>query len=117
MQIGEEKPKYIHKKKPKTEDPGMDVIASLEPEDGKNRQKELGEGKKDNAFKRLFTSIGVKTQRALAKFGIWAGIISMASGAGSTNACRPIPSNPFLIGVGLILIVASLIYLLWSFFN
>lgn len=117
MQINEEKPKYIHKRKPKTGDSGMDVVVSSGTEEGKSEKKEISEEKKENAFKSIFTRLGIKTQRALAKFGIWAGIISMTSGAGSANACRPIPANPFLIGLGLMLIVASLLYLLWTFFN
>ena len=117
MQIGEEKPKYIHKKKPILEGSAADVIVSSESEEGMNQLNEAGEVKNENTFNKFFTGLNTKAQRALAKLGIWSGIISMISGAGSTNACKPIPANPFLIGLGLILIAASLLYLLWSFFN
>ncbi|TNG02010.1 MAG: hypothetical protein EP297_01625 [Gammaproteobacteria bacterium] len=138
MQIGIEKTKYKHNKRPQrevmpqpeekanTESEISHPITDESPDDGieENSGEDIlkklnlrdGFGKVEHDYKYAHNQEALQSKevhKMFGKFGLYAGIMSFINGAG--NACRSIPANPYLIGLGVILTVSSLAYLIWTF--
>lgn len=90
-------------------------IAAIEKETEETKEANPVSFQKPTSKKDRGISLSSRTKQALAKLTSYAGIISLMNSTG--NACKGIASNPFLLALGIGLLVTSVGMFLWSFFK
>lgn len=138
MFIKKDKPKYVWKNKPTSPDTEETTEATSEAKPSsekveneknttvkqtavqhrkptKSSSKTKRRPYKRKSAPRKSNKQGYKTKSTFGMAGIYAGIATFISG--TANACRAIPANPLLLGIGAVVTIASLAYLVWNYLN